>query len=136
MTKQCFKCRRVKDLGSFYIHKEMADGHLNKCKECTKTDVARRYYDPTSRERIIKYEKARFQRPERRRKIAEYQRKMRELNPEKVKARRMAYKLEAGPCAVCGSTITEAHHDDYSKPLDVIWFCRKHHMEHEGKVPF
>ena len=32
-------------------------------------------------------------------------------------------------CFVCGSEKVEAHHPDYSSPLDVIWMCDKHHKE-------
>lgn len=35
--------------------------------------------------------------------------------------------LEKQPCAVCGALKVDAHHEDYDKPYDVVWLCRKHH---------
>jgi len=35
--------------------------------------------------------------------------------------------LKKEPC-VCGNIKVEAHHEDYSLPLDVIWVCKKHHV--------
>lgn len=31
------------------------------------------------------------------------------------------------PCCICGAK-AEMHHEDYSEPLKVDWFCREHHL--------
>lgn len=54
-------------------------------------------------------------------------------NPHKVWARNVLRRavlkgiIEKQPCIVCGAD-AHAHHPDYSKPLDVIWLCRRHHQ--------
>lgn len=40
--------------------------------------------------------------------------------------------LTKGNCEVCNSPLTESHHDDYNKPLEVKWFCREHHVQNHG----
>lgn len=34
--KKCINCGKLKDIECYYKHKQMSDGHLNKCKECCK----------------------------------------------------------------------------------------------------
>lgn len=138
--KACFKCGQVKPLIEFYRHSEMADGHLNKCKECTKTDVQTNYR--ANREKKSEYERKRFANPERRSKAIAYQRSRRKRDPQRSIARNaISNALRAGrlarlPCQMCGSEKTEAHHTDYSKPLDVMWLCRKHHLEQHNKESY
>jgi len=54
-------------------------------------------------------------------------------NPEKQKARQVVYRNKLSgrlirlPCRVCGNKESEAHHADYSRPLDVDWLCRTCH---------
>lgn len=40
-----------------------------------------------------------------------------------------AGKLNKMPCAICGITRTEGHHPNYKRPLEVVWLCKKHHIE-------
>ena len=42
--------------------------------------------------------------------------------------------LEAKPCSVCGIAKAAAHHDDYGKPLEVVWLCHTHHMERHAML--
>jgi hypothetical protein len=62
------------------------------------------------------------------------------LDPVKRQARRavrMAIKngtLVRGNCSVCGVVDVEAHHTDYSKPLEVQWLCKEHHLAEHGKA--
>ena len=59
----------------------------------------------------------------------------RKRHPEKYKARYMVMdavrrgSLVKLPCKVCGDKKTHGHHEDYSKPLEVIWLCKTHHFE-------
>jgi hypothetical protein len=44
-------------------------------------------------------------------------------------------RLVRGPCEVCGKENTDAHHDDYDKPLEVRWLCPSHHhLLHPGRT--
>lgn len=64
-----------------------------------------------------------------------------ERYPERVAARKAALaaiaagKLVRQPCEVCGTTEdVQAHHEDYSKPLEVKWLCRPDHRAlHEAE---
>ncbi len=55
-------------------------------------------------------------------------------NPEKIHAHSLVQRamlkgnLTRLSCQVCGHEKTQAHHWDYSKPLDVWWLCKQHHV--------
>lgn len=138
-TKTCFKCNQEKPIDQFYKHKETVDGRLGKCKECTKKDT-QTYYDVNFLERR-QYEKLRFQNPQRKEKVAEYQTQHRANNPEKYKARNAVNnairdkKLFREPCNICGNPKSQAHHYDYSQPLEVEWLCFKCHRASQHNQP-
>lgn len=122
-----------KGLNRYFTGKECSKGHLapklvsnRRCTACSREHA-------NSKEQRLKYKKR---------------------NPDKVKDRwnncRIKYKikhrdkvlarnattnglrdkkLKRQPCVVCGELKVEGHHQDYMKPLEVIWLCAKHHRE-------
>jgi hypothetical protein len=44
-------------------------------------------------------------------------------------------KIKKTNCVSCGDVKSQMHHDDYNKPLDVVWFCRKCHLEYHKNNP-
>lgn len=86
-------------------------------------------------ERVLAHERARGRTPEKQAAIE----RSKTRHPERDLARRMVGirvrhgTIQKQPCH-CGATKVEAHHPDYSKPLEVEWLCRKHHVERHPRA--
>lgn len=139
--KTCFKCGLSKPLFDFYKHKAMADGHLNKCKTCTKDD-AHKHRHGAGRERVLAYETARSKTPERRANASKTIAAWKAQNPIRRDAQvKLGNAVRNGTvmrwpvCALpeCNKK-PEAHHPDYSRPLDVVWLCSSHHKQAHALV--
>lgn len=131
--KTCFKCGAQKPVEDFYRHPQMADGHLGKCKECTKYDVKLRYI--TEPKKIKKYEDKRSKKPERIKKSTIHCREWRAKYPDRYRAHCVVSNaIKTGKvtrpvkCDICGKPCKpHAHHEDYSKPLLIVWSCAECH---------
>lgn len=135
-SKICFKCSIEWPLHYFYKHTGMKDGHLNKCKKCAKNDSNNRR--DNNLDKVKEYDRHRYKNDMKRRADhRESTKKHRKKYPEKYKARMAVSnavrdkRLIKLPCCVCGDVKSTAHHEDYSKPLEVVWVCLKHHKELE-----
>jgi hypothetical protein len=151
LSKRCFSCLCEKPLGEFYRHSMMGDGHLNKCKDCTKADVRAnrvaklKHYREFDRLRAglphrVAARKAYAASEAGKLKVAAATRAWNEKNKYKRSATvtlnnavrdGRATKL---PCLVCGAANTEAHHPSYALPLDVVWLCDEHHKQLHKEV--
>lgn len=131
-SKTCFKCLESKPLSMFYKHSMMADGHLNKCKECAKVDVLKHRLE--NLEKIRSYDKMRASMPHRMEARREIVKSYVKRFPNRKKANSAVSnavrdgRLNKLPCFVCGSNAV-AHHPDYDRPLDVVWLCQSHHKQ-------
>jgi hypothetical protein len=58
---------------------------------------------------------------------------MKRVDTDKKRARsKIQYEVRVGrivpsPCEICGNERVQAHHNDYTKPLEVRWLCKEHH---------
>lgn len=142
--RQCKTCSQEKPLMDFY---RQSNGNLQRdCKECWKAKV--RANRLINIDHYREFDKARAMAPERvaarvaysatergKRAHARARNKFKEKHPAK-RAAHIATgnairdgRLVRQPCEVCGNIVSQAHHDDYSKPLDVRWLCTTHHAE-------
>jgi len=112
----------------------MADGHLNKCKACARSDVKK--HRDANLDRIRAYDRERGSRQ-----TPEYQRAWKEKYPKKYRARVMIGNavrdgkiFKPCECSQCGSGgLIHGHHDDYDYPLTVRWLCAACHRQWHAK---
>jgi len=133
----CSDCGAEKPLDDFPAHSESAEGRRRQCRSCYR---ARRRMlldaNPTRKQQTLSRVKAWHEaHPDR---VRVHRQKWQDANrvwneklssQHKVKYAKRTGKLVAQPCEVCGSK-GQAHHDDYTKPLDVRWLCSRHHKLH------
>lgn len=109
-------------------NKRKSEGNIYYQKNKDKAKIA-------SRKRYLKIKDD----PVEKQRILETNRRWAKRNPEKREAhKQVMYALRRGqlnkmPCEVCGQTKVEAHHENYSIPLNVVWLCKKHHVEADIK---
>lgn len=95
------------------------------CKECYRIRMARYRKSESGKEYARQYAKERYK-------------KFR----HKASARgKVAWAIKSGALikpTCCSACLTETaifgHHEDYDKPLEVMWLCRPCHMDKHGKL--
>lgn len=122
-TKLCKLCNTEKPVTEFYKHKR--DGYRSQCKKC-QIAYQRKYPGYSSLEYMRKYN-------------AEYRKRPDFIAKNKaniIVSTAIRWKgLKKKPCIACGVLEkVQAHHEDYSKPLDITWLCPTHHNDrhHNG----
>lgn len=137
-SKVCFKCGERRQLSSFYKHPMMADGHLNKCKECTKKDVRKNRCDNI--EYYRRYDLQRANAPERKKARLATTKAWRQADKRRMAAHNaVARAIKSGKiarevCMRCGSWKSYAHHESYDRKLDVVWLCQPCHKQRHREM--
>lgn len=144
--KKCCHCKIEKPVEAFNKNRSANDGLAFECRECMKAYRAR--HRATKGDAVRAADRARFHTAGRKAVIARYQSSAkgreararananwRSEHPDRVRASTAVNNaLQSGriqrlPCIICGSRRVEGHHPDYSRPLDVVWLCVKHHKQ-------
>lgn len=134
MDRTCTQCGEAKALAEFYRNSQMRDGYLRKCKSCVKANSLS--HRATNADYYREYDRKRARDPQRVKARQEYaaqhtSRPRPEPDPVKRAARvalgnavRDGKLTKPTNCDVCGQPgKIHGHHDDYSKPLEVVWCC-------------
>ncbi len=140
VEKVCKKCNRMLSLQDFYQHPAMTSGYLNFCKGCVKHRV--KIYRNNNINHIREYDRKRGKLSHRIVLTTKATKEFRIKHPEKYKAHTIVGNAirdkrlnKPNHCENCGTkTKLRGHHEDYSKPLIVIWLCQICHSERHKEI--
>jgi len=125
-VKICSGCYETKPTTDFYKSAINKDGLCGQCKACHQKKVN----ENRGNKKLLSFKQ-----------VAPHQKFWLQENKLKQKAHRdVNYAIQKGklvrqPCERCGTTKNVvAHHEDYSKPLDVVWLCQHHHRERHLEI--
>ena len=149
MSKYCPRCRETKPETDFSKNRSKPDGLQGYCRKCgnvyglayTRTPQRKASLAAYARTSAGKLTRSVYQHtPEGKASIAASNKKRRLADPLKYTAHSVVThalrdgKITKLPCQVCGALKVEGHHPDYSKPLEVIWLCRQHHVAEHRRL--
>lgn len=142
--RTCKVCSVEKPLGEFPVYAvRVKTGHRRVCKLCwnakwsgtVQKHNARYYHENKSGYRDRQKARTAARHPRESREHAARNARYSHRHPERAAAKQaVTLALRAGrltrlPCQVCDAAKAQAHHDDYTRPLEVIWLCVDHHGE-------
>ncbi|KKL14377.1 hypothetical protein LCGC14_2516270 [marine sediment metagenome] len=99
--KKCSKCKKIKEFSEFYKRIDRKSDYRSHCKQCI-SKYDKHYKNLTCKAQIVhRQARTAFERGE--------------LSNPII-------------CEICGTIKPlDKHHEDYSKPFEIRWFCRKCH---------
>lgn len=125
--KRCSRCKATLPLAEFNRCSAAPDGLQWMCRRC----------------QVVANRQARYRNPERAKRDWRRQNaRRRDAAPEKQRVHQVVARaikrgelVRPAQCAECGREgRIEAHHEDYSRPLDVVWCCPRCHARAEGRT--
>ena len=127
--KKCIICNIEKVVSDYYKHSQMSDGHLNKCKECCKSQASERHYNLSKDEIFLEKERARGREKYQR---LNYLEKYRNITDDKPWAKTQIYKnLHRNNKCEKGY---ELHHWNYNYLNDVLVMTISEHRKIHKKM--
>ena len=139
--KHCIRCGEAKPLAEFFRKKAARDGRHSYCRPCVAAHGRQRYRErverePGYRERLRAKSKARYE--ARRGPWHQASADKRRARAAVNDAVRGGHIVPPDGCEECGHDFSEfrreAHHDDYSQPLNVVWLCGRCHGRRHRSV--
>lgn len=115
--KLCGGCNTEKPFAEFNRNRAKKDGYQNWCRACLNPISTAWKKTPIGRASVSRTQKHVKRNPK--------TRKAQQVVSGQVKRGKMTRQ----PCCVCNQPNADAHHEDYSRPLDLVWLCDKHHKQ-------